>query len=157
MPKFHRSVNIAAPPETVWGIVADPSFVPKLYPHVISISPAHSRIATVGNSVIVTAKMLGRKVNVLIEATEVVPNERFSVRHQPGRLFSNYQSTITLEETKKGTKVSQEVEYEIHSGYLGKIATSIVARKVVKDNILQSMENLKEISELEEMPSTKAS
>ena len=157
MPKFQRSVNIAAPPEAVWSIVADPSFVPKLYPHVISISPAHSRIATAGNSVIVTAKMLGRKVNVLIEATEVVPNERFSVRHQPGGLFSNYKSTITLEPTKKGTKVSQDVEYEVHSGYLGKVATSIVARKVVKDNILQSMENLKEISELQEMPSAKSS
>jgi carbon monoxide dehydrogenase subunit G len=157
MAKLTRSVNISAPPEIVWSIVADPSFVPKLYPHVISISPAHSRIATVGNSVVVTAKMLGRKVNVLIEATEVVPNERFSVRHQPGGLFSNYQSTIVLEPTKKGTKVSQDVEYEVHSGYLGKVATSIVARKVVKDNILQSMENLKEIAELEEMPAAKAS
>jgi carbon monoxide dehydrogenase subunit G len=157
MPKIHRSVNIAAPPEIVWSIVADPSFVPKLYPHVISISPSHSRIATVGNSAVVTAKMLGRKVNVLVEATEVVPNERFSVRHQPGGLFSNYQSTITLESSKKGTKVSQDVDYEVHSGYLGKIATSIVARKVVKDNILQSMENLKEFAELREMPAPKAS
>ena len=156
MPKLHNSVKIDVPPEVVWSIVADPSFVPKLYPHVISISPAHSRIATVGNSAIVTAKMLGRKVNVLVEATEVVPNERFSVKHQPGGLFSNYQSTITLEPTKKGTKVSQDVEYEIHAGYLGKVATSIVARRVVKDNILKSMENLKEISELEEMPSTKS-
>jgi carbon monoxide dehydrogenase subunit G len=157
MPKLQRTVNIAATPEIVWSIVADPSFVPKLYPHVISISPAHSRIATVGNSAVVTAKMMGRKVNVLIEATEVVPNERFSVRHQPGGLFSNYKSTITLEPTKKGTKVSQDVEYDIHSGYLGKVATSIVAKKVVKDNIIQSMDNLKEIAELEEMPSTRAS
>ncbi|MDA4133743.1 MAG: SRPBCC family protein, partial [Thaumarchaeota archaeon] len=96
MPTVERSVDIAAPPEVVWSIVADPSMVPKLYPHVISISPGHSRIAVQGNSVTVMAKLVGKKVKILIEATEVVPNKKFSVKHQPGGLFSQYESAITL-------------------------------------------------------------
>lgn len=157
MAKLQHSVDIAAPPSVVWSIVADPSLVPKLYPHVVSVSPSHSRIATVGKSVVLTANMLGRKVKIHIEATEVVPNKKFGVKHQPGGLFSNYQSTITLEPSRKGTKVSQDVDYEVHSGYLGKVATTLVARKVVKDNIIKSMEKLKELAELEEMPAAKAS
>jgi uncharacterized protein YndB with AHSA1/START domain len=137
MPTLEKSIEIAAPPEIVWSIIADPSFVPKLYPHVISVTPGHSRIATVGKSVTITAKVAGRKIQASLEATEVVPNKRFSVKLVP---------------TKKGTKVTQNVEYKAHAGYLGKVVSALVVNRVVKENILESLKNLKEIAELEEMP-----
>ena len=83
MPKLEKSIEVAVPPEVVWKIVADPSFVPKLYPHIIAVTPGHSRIATVGKSVTITAKIAGRRMLASLEATEVVTNEKFSYKHLP--------------------------------------------------------------------------
>ncbi|MDA4123647.1 MAG: SRPBCC family protein [Thaumarchaeota archaeon] len=152
MPTLEKSIEIAAPPEVVWSIIADPSFVPKLYPHVISVTPSHSRIATVGKSVTITAKVAGRKIKASLEATEVVPNQRFSVKHLPDGFLDTYLSTITLAPTKKGTNVTEKVEYEAHAGYLGKSVSALFANRLVKENVLKSLENLKEIAELDEMP-----
>ncbi|MDA4123175.1 MAG: SRPBCC family protein [Thaumarchaeota archaeon] len=150
MPILEKSVEVLAPPEVVWSIIADPSFVPKLYPHVISVTPGHSRIATVGKSVTITAKAVGRKMTASLVATEVVPNTKFSYKHLPDGFFDKYLCSIELEPTKKGTRLNERVEYEAHAGYLGKAMSKLVAHKVIKDNVLQSLKNVKEIAELEE-------
>jgi len=155
MPTLEKAVEVAAAPEVVWSIVADPSFVPKLYPHVIAVTPGHSRIATVGKSVTVTAKVAGRKMLASLVATEVVPNARFSYKHLPDGFLDKYLCSIVLEPTKKGTRVTESVEYEAHAGYLGKTASKLVMHRLVKQNVLESLKNLKEIAELEEAPASR--
>jgi len=157
MPTLEKSIEVAAPPELVWRIVADPSYVPKLYPHVIAVSPGHSRIATVGKSVTITAKIAGRRMLASLEATEVVPSKKFSYKHLPDGFLDKYICSIVLEPTKKGTKLTESVEYAAHAGYLGKTVSSLVVHRLVKENILQSLKNLKEIAELEEAPATRKS
>jgi uncharacterized protein YndB with AHSA1/START domain len=157
MPSMEKSVEIAAPPEVVWSIVADPSFVPKLYPHVIAVTPGHSRIATVGKSVTITAKVAGRKMLASLVATEVVPNSRFSYKHLPDGFLDKYLCSIVLVPTKKGTKLTESVEYEAHAGYLGKTVSTLVVHRLVKQNVLESLKNLKEIAELEEEPARRKS
>ena len=152
MPSLEKSVEIAAPPEIVWNVVADPSFVPKLYPHIIAVSPAHSRIATVGKSVTITAKVAGRKMQASLEATEVVPNKKFSYKHLPDGFLDKYLCSIILEPTKKGTRLSESVDYQAHAGYLGKTMSALVMHRIVKQNVLESLKNIKEIAELEEAP-----
>jgi carbon monoxide dehydrogenase subunit G len=148
-------VEIAAPPEVVWSIVADPSYVPKLYPHVIAVTPGHSRIATVGKSVTITAKAGGRKILASLVATEVVPNQKFSYKHLPDGFLDKYVCSIALEPTKKGTKLTENVDFEAHAGYLGKTISKIVVHRLVKQNVLESLKNLKEIAELEEAPASR--
>ena len=155
MPKLEKSVDVAAPPEMVWSIVADPSFVPKLYPHIISVTPGHSRIATVGKSVTITAKIAGRKMQASLVATEVVPNKKFSYEHMPDGFLDKYLCSIVLEPSKKGTRLTESVEYQAHAGYLGKTVSSVVVHRLVKENILESLKNLKEIAELEEAPASR--
>lgn len=152
MPSMEKTVEIAAPPEVVWKIVADPSFVPKLYPHIVAVTPSHSRIATVGKSVTVTAKVAGRRMLASLEATEVVPNKRFSYKHLPDGFLDNYLCTMVLEPTKKGTRLTETVDYEAHAGYLGKTISKIAGHRLVKENVLQSLKNIKELAELEEEP-----
>jgi ligand-binding SRPBCC domain-containing protein len=152
MPTLEKSIEITAPPEIVWNIVADPSFVPKLYPHIIAVAPGHSRIATVGKSVTITARVAGRKMLASLVATEVVPNKKFSYRHLPDGFLDKYLCSIILEPTKKGTKLTESVEYEAHAGYLGKTVSALVVHREVRENILESLKNLKEIAELEEAP-----
>jgi carbon monoxide dehydrogenase subunit G len=155
MPTLEKSMEVAAPPEVVWSIIADPSFVPKLYPHVIAVAPGHSRIATVGNSVTITAKIAGRKMLASLVATEVVANKRFSYKHMPDGFLNKYLCSIVLEPTKKGTKLTESVEYEAHAGYLGKTVSALAVHRLVKQNVLESLKNLKEIAELEEAPASR--
>ena len=150
MPILEKSIDVLAPPEVVWSIVADPSFVPKLYPHVIAVSPGHSRIATVGKSVRITAKIAGRRMTASLVATEVVPNAKFSYKHLPDGFLDKYLCSIELEPTKRGTRLNERVEYEAHAGYLGKAVSKLVVHRMVKDNVIQSLKNVKEIAELEE-------
>jgi uncharacterized protein YndB with AHSA1/START domain len=152
MPTLEKSIEIAAPPEVVWSIVADPSFVPKLYPHIISVTPGHSRIATVGKSITITAKVAGRKMQASLVATEVVPNKKFAYKHLPDGFLDRYLCSIVLEPTKKGTRVSETTDYEAHAGYLGKTASKLVMHRLVRQNVLESLKNLKEMAELEEAP-----
>jgi uncharacterized protein YndB with AHSA1/START domain len=155
MPTIRKSIEVAAPPEIVWSIIADPSLVPKLYPHIIAVTPGHSRIATVGKSVTITAKIAGRKMLASLIATEVVPNKRFSYKHLPDGFLDKYLCTITLEPTKNGTKLAESVEYEAHAGYLGKTVSALVVHGLVKENVLDSLKNLKEIAELQEAPASR--
>jgi ligand-binding SRPBCC domain-containing protein len=155
MPTLEKSIEIAAPAETVWSIVADPSFVPKLYPHIIAVTPGHSRIATVGKTVTITAKIAGRRMLASMVATEVVANRKFSYKHLPDGFLDRYLCSIVLEPTKKGTKLTESVEYEAHAGYLGKTVSALVVHRLVKENVLESLKNLKEIAELEEEPTSR--
>jgi len=152
MPELEKTVDIAAPPEVVWKIIADTSFVPKLYPHVLAVNPSHSHIAVVGDTVTITAKGIGRKVQASFVATEVVSNQKYSYKHLPDGFLDKYICSISLETSKKGTRVTENVEYEAHAGYLGKLARKAAAHRLVKQNVLQSLDNLKEIAELEEAP-----
>jgi uncharacterized protein YndB with AHSA1/START domain len=155
MPSLEKSIEIAAPPEIVWSIVADPSFVPKLYPHIISVTPSHSRIATVGKSVTITAKIAGRRMQASLIATEVVPNKKFSYNHLPDGFLDKYLCSIVLEPTKKGTRMTESAEFEAHAGYLGKTVSALVTHRLVRQNILESLKNVKEIAELEEAPASR--
>jgi hypothetical protein len=119
------------------------------------VTPGHSRIASVGKSVTITAKIVGRKMLASLVATEVVPNKRFSYKHLPDGFLDKYLCSIVLEPTKKGSKVTETTEYEAHAGYLGKTASKLVVHRLVKENVLASLKNLKEIAELEEHPASR--
>lgn len=154
MPTIQRSLTVAARPEVVWRLIADPSYVPKLYPHVIAVSPSHSRIAAVGKSVTITAKVSGRKVTATLVATEVVPNKKFSYKHGKDGFLEKYLCSIVLQPTKKGTKVNESVDYEARGGYLGEFVSKVLVHRLIKENVAESLKNLKEYAELEEHPGT---
>jgi len=145
-------MKIAAPPQVVWNIIADPSYVPKLYPHVIAISPSHSRIASVGKSVTVTAKISGHRMVATLTATEVVPNKRFSYKHGRDGFLEKYLCSIVLTPAKRGTVVTESVEYDAREGYLAQIASKVLVNRLVRENVIESLRNLKEMAELEEQP-----
>jgi uncharacterized protein YndB with AHSA1/START domain len=148
MPKIQRSIEIAASPETVWSIIADPSLIPKMYPDILTSVPDQPGMARVGMKVQFTGKVGGRKVHGSTETTEVEENKRLVVRQLPGGFLKTYVSTFTLEKTNKGTKVSSDVEYEAAAGYLGKALSVLAANRTIRNNILKSLTNLKEIAEL---------
>jgi carbon monoxide dehydrogenase subunit G len=156
MPSLEQSLDVAASPETVWSILADPAFVPKLYPDIISAIPSQPGMVKIGSVVAITAKINGRKVSTTTEVVELEDNRRLVIKQLPGGVLKKYLSTTTLEPNKKGTKVSQKVEYEASAGYLGKVLSVLVVNRAVRKNIVESLKNLKEISELKELPGSGA-
>ncbi len=152
MGRVEQTVEISAPPETVWSIISDPTYLPKLVPDIISNEVDPPGSVTVGQKGHSLGKIAGRKVELFTEATEVVPNKKLVITQRPGGLFKTFSSTVTLEPTKKGTRSTQILQYEVAMGYLGKVFSSIVVNRSVNKNARAYLTNLKEIAELKEMP-----
>jgi len=102
MPTFERSIEIAASPETVWKIAADPALEPKVFPDVISATTVRPGLAQVGQKVTVTAKVAARRVQATTENTEVVPNKKLVFKQLPGGFMKTFVNTYTFEPTNKG-------------------------------------------------------
>ena len=105
----------------------------------------------------ITAKIAGRRMLASLEATEVVPNAKFSYKHLPDGFLDKYLCSIVLQPSKKGTKLTETVDYAAHAGYLGKTVSSLVVHRLVNENVTASLKNLKEIAELEEAPASRKS
>jgi carbon monoxide dehydrogenase subunit G len=157
MPTLERSAEVAASPETVWGILVDPTYIPKLYPDILTAVPNEPGLAKVGTTVAMVGKIAGRKINVDTEVTEMETNSKLVVRTLPGGIMKKYLSTTSLEPTKRGSKVTVKVEYEAAAGYLGKALSVLVVNRTIRNNILKSLQNLKEISQLKSLPGSSTS
>jgi len=157
MPSVEQTLDISASPETVWGFLADPSFVPKLIPDVISNETDPPGPATVGQKGHTTGKIAGRRVEFFTEVTEVQPGKKIVIAQRPGGLFKSFQSSVTIESSKKGTRATQVFNYEPSMGYLGKALSVLLVNRTVQKNAKAFLTNLKEIAELKEMPKQAAS
>ncbi len=154
MPTFERTIEIAAPPETVWKIAADPTLTPKIFPDAISVTAEPPGMAHVGQKVTVTAKIAGRRVQQTGETTEVVPNKKLVLKGVPGGFVKTLVDTLTFEPTKNGTRATAKAQYEASAGYLGKVLSVLVVNRTIKKNLEARMHNLKELAELKELPGT---
>jgi carbon monoxide dehydrogenase subunit G len=153
MPTVERSIEIAATPQTIWSVLGDPSLVPKIFPNVISVKTDPPGMAHVGQKNTLLVHVGGRRSQAIIETTEVVPDKKLSVRQTSGGMLKKYDSTTTLTPLKKGTKLTTTVDYEVAAGFLGRILSATLVNRTVRNNILTSAKNLKELAELKEMPS----
>jgi uncharacterized protein YndB with AHSA1/START domain len=154
MPTVEQTVDIAAPLETVWNIVADPTLVPKLVPDIISNESEPAGMVTVGQKGHAVGKIGGRRTEFFTEVAEVVPKKKIVLSQRPGGLFKTFSNTLTLEPTKKGTRATQEFRYEASMGYLGKALSTLLVNRTINKNAKAFLVNVKELAELRELPST---
>ena len=154
MPTVEQTVDIAAPIESVWNKVADPSLVPKLAPDIISNVSEPPGMAVVGQKGHAIGKIGGRRTELFSEVTELVPNKKIVISQRPGGLFKTFSSTVMLEPSKKGTRATQKFVYETSMGYLGKAISTIIVNRTVNRNAKGFLVNVKELAELRELPKT---
>jgi uncharacterized protein YndB with AHSA1/START domain len=152
VPTIEQTVDIAAPLETVWNIVADPTLLPKLVPDIISNESEPSGMAAVGQKGHAVGKIGGRRTEFFSEVSEVIPNKKIVISQRPGGLFKTFSSTVTLEPSKKGTRASQEFRYEPSMGYLGKALSTLLVNRSINKNAKAFLVNVKELAELRELP-----
>jgi carbon monoxide dehydrogenase subunit G len=154
MLRIDGSIEVAAPPETVWSILLDRENEFKFYPALVSHVIDPPGLAVLGQKSHSKAKIGGMKVETFTEIAEFEPNKKLVFRQRQGSFLKSFAQTITLEPMESGTKVTQVGEFEVSMGYLGIILRKLVVNRAIRKNLDTFLESLKELAEAKEPPQT---
>lgn len=152
MTKVQKVSLVNAPVSSVWSVLMDPAYTPKLYPDVISLEMNPPGPAAVGQTFHTLIKVGRRKIEIFAETVEVETEEKVVVRGRPGGLFESFERVVLLEPKGSDTLVRANFEFELSMGYLGNVFNPLVVERLVKDNLKSYAANLKNISELLPLP-----
>lgn len=146
MTRLERSIEIKAPPEKVWELLAWDR-LPEWYPSIKTAEYTSEKREGVGATAHVTGEdeEMKQKFEYDIEVTECVENERATWRTTSGD-FTAFGST-TLKPTEAGTELTMMIDYHLPYSILGKIIDRLKVRKLMEKYFETGMENLKSIAE----------
>ncbi len=150
--KLQRVFQVSAPVSSVWSVLTEPAYAPKLYPDIISLEmnpPGRAAVGQTSNAVLKAGK---RKLEVFTVTTEIEMERKSVLRNRPGGLFEFYERTVLLEPKGHGTEVTVNFDFRLSMGYVGKTLNPLVLETLVTDNLKSYAHNLKEISELLPLP-----
>ena len=146
-----REIQIDASPSTVWKIMADPEQFKRLIPDMVALNPSTSGYAEVGQKLKATGRLAGMRIELFYEVFESEVNKKFGVKQRPGGFFEVHEGTTFLEASKGGTKATITFTYKVSTGYIGKILSRVLVDRIVRANFEGYVQNLKALSELEEL------
>jgi len=126
----------------------DSSYIPKLYPDVISVEVDPPGRNIVGQKFHILGKAGKRRLEIYAETAELVNGKKVLSRNRPGGLFKSFESEILLDSKGAVTEVKTSFEYELSMGYLGKVFNMMLLERLVTDNLKAYTRNLKDICEL---------
>jgi uncharacterized membrane protein len=140
--------QVNAPVMAVWEVLMDSSYIPKLYPDVISVEVDPPGRNIVGQKFHILGKAGKRRLEIYAETAELVSEKKVLSRNRPGGLFKSFESEILLDSKGAVTEVKTSFEYELSMGYLGKVFNMMLLERLVMDNLKAYTRNLKDICEL---------
>ena len=146
-------IEIESPRSTVWKVLTDPSFLPKLYPDVITEETSPPGMLKVGTKAKVLAKLGKVRVEVYVEVTRADEENCLETKQSPGGLFSSFRQTVFLEGEGIRSKVKVVFEYALVHEYAATITQEEFLDSRTADNLRWYTRNLKEICELLPLPS----
>jgi hypothetical protein len=140
--------EVRAPVKTVWDVLMESSYIPKLYPDVVAVRVDPAGRNAVGQKFHIVGKAGKRKLEIFAETTELVDERKLVTRNRPGGLFKSFESVILLDPRSTVTEVKTSFEYELSMGYLGKVFNMMLLERLVMDNLKGYTRNLKGVCEL---------
>ena len=143
--KVERSIEIAAPPEEVYDLIADPNRLGEwvtIHQYVDGNAPDE---LVEGAKMTQCLKLAGRNFKVKWKVVESDRPNRL-VWEGRGPMRSKAKVVNTLTETGKGTKFSYLNEYSLPGGPLGNMAGPVV-RRVTGGEVDKTLQKLKELLE----------
>jgi uncharacterized membrane protein len=152
MTKVEDIVEIDAPRWTVWKVLTDPSYLPKLYPDVITVEVKPEGMLNVGSRAKILARLGKVRVEVYVEVTRADNEVCFATKQSPGGLFNAFSQTVFLEVMGMRTKVKVSFEYTLVHEYASTITEEEFLDSRTADNLKWYTRNLKEICELLPLP-----
>ena len=152
MRQLADTIEILSPPKTVWRVLSDPTFIPKLYNDAVTIEvdppgPVHE-----GQSAKVLARIAGVKVVVMVRFTEVEKEVYLGSKVIPGGLFDAFDHTVALRALGWGTEAKITFAYSVAPQYASKIPDMPLLERALNENFRTYALNLKDISELIPLP-----
>ncbi|MGD0638504.1 MAG: SRPBCC family protein [Nitrososphaerales archaeon] len=153
MTRVEDLVEILSPARTVWEVLTDASYLPKLYPDLMTSEIHPPGTLKVGSYMKALAKLGKVRVEVDVEVTRADPQVCFATRQKPGGLFKTFSQVVLLEPMGQQTKVKVVFDYTLVSEYANTITQEQFLDSRVADNLRWYTRNLKEICELLPLPS----
>src|SRR5512133_1902539 len=134
------STLVDRPMPDVFTFLSNPLNLPKWQSMVASIEQVTPGAVGVGSKYKVTAEMMGRKIDGLMEVTTFAPPDKFGFTNQAGPMQVNI--TITLKPVGNGEKIAMDAEG--NPGGVFKIAEGILANQV-KSQMEANLARLKSV------------
>ena len=153
MPRIVDSIVILAPAETVWRVLADPTYIPRLYRDALTVEMNPPGPVAVGQRYKVLNRVGDLRTEVFVVITRVEKEKVLSSRGTPGGLFETFRHTVVLTPNAWETKVDITFEYTFSSSYTAKIPDVATAERTAGTNLRGYAQNLKDLSELLPLPS----
>ena len=133
---------------TVWHVITDLSYLPRLYSNVITVEMHPQGPATVGQRVTILGKVGPIKIEIFIEFTRVETQSCLVSRGLPGGVFKSFEQTIMLTPVAFRTTAKIRFDYELSPAYTAKVPDVALLERLAADNLRTYSRNLKEICEL---------
>jgi hypothetical protein len=146
------TIEILSPPKTVWRVLSDPTFIPKLYNDAVTIEVDPPGPVRVGQSAKVLARVANVKVVVMVKFTKVESEAYLESKVVPGGLFDAFDHTVALRVLGWGTEAKITFAYSVAPLYATKVPDMAQLEKALSVNFRTYAQNLKDISELIPLP-----
>ena len=147
MPEMQRSATIAATPNVIWSIVADPGRASEWMPDVRERRLLTHGPLGVGSRWEERGSLHDKPYMVTHEITEWQPPTRFSYRQVDAKRNSEWLETVSLEPRDAGVRVTIALEFRFPGGLLGRLYERSVFRKDFALTLNRRLESLKERAE----------
>ncbi len=153
MTRVEDTVEILSPASTVWAVLTDASYLPKLYPDLMTSEIHPPGTLAVGSYMKALAKLGKIRVEVDLEVTRADPEACFATRQSPGGVFKTFSQVVFLEHMGPLTKVKAVFDYTLVPEYASTFTSEEFLNSRVEVNLRWYTRNLKEICELLPLPS----
>jgi hypothetical protein len=148
MTKIQMVTIMQASTATIWDILTDSSYVPKLFPDVVGVVVDPPGRNFVGQKFHLIGRAGRRRLDIFAETIELVTEKKVLTRNRPGGLFKSAEHMVLLDPRGPNTEVKTSFQYELSMGYLGQVFNIVILERLVSDNLKAYTHNLKEICEL---------
>jgi hypothetical protein len=152
MTKIEMVTLMHASAASIWDVLTDSSYVPKLFPDVIGLEVDPPGRNFVGQKFHIIGRAGRRKLDIFAETIELVTEQKVLTRNRPGGLFKSAEHMVLLAPRGAFTEVKTSFKYELSLGYLGQVFNMVILERLVSDNLKAYTSNLKEICELIPLP-----
>jgi uncharacterized protein YndB with AHSA1/START domain len=142
MPTVQGSIEIARPPDEVFGVVTDSSRYPEWQASVLSSRPEDDGPVVVGSKTVVTRRVGPRQVVGIEQVTEFDPPRRWTVRATGGPVTAAAKGEIRPVDTGRQSFLTIALQFEGQG--VGKLLVPLIARQARK----QLSGNLRKLKDL---------
>jgi hypothetical protein len=148
MPRVENVTEIDSPPSTVWRVLTDSSYIPKLYSNIITVEMNPPGRVVRGQKGRLLGKVGPVTIEMLIEFTRVETESCLASRTFPGGVFRSFEQIVTLTPMGFRTTVKARFDYVLSPEFAKKVPDVALLERLVIDDLRAYSRNLKDICEL---------